>query len=390
MTNGFTKALAKAGWTIPGALHQTRIFGEVVSSRPNPVAYFLVDAMRFEMGIELADRLPKSAEVSVRPASAALPSITPIGMAALMPGAGSSFSVVEQAGKLGARIETSFLPDLANRKKFAAARVPKLVDIALDEVLSLQPSKLARKIDGGQIIVVRSQEIDHAGIEHSVVTADHGHLFLPSDRDESMRIDAPGGQTIELHRRCWIGRGGATPPGCVRVPAAGLGYDSDLDVVFPAGAGVFKAGGDLAYHHGGASLQELVIPVLTVRAKVEQPSRASSSPFAVTGSPTVVTNRIFSVVAEVGGHNLALFANPVLVRPLLMAAGKQVGSVGMTIGGEFDRSTGCVTLPPNTPVTIAFLLTDETVPTIRLVLQDPATDAELYRSPADIPVRLGV
>ena len=30
------------------------------------VAYFLVDAMRFEMGVELAERLPKTAEVTVR------------------------------------------------------------------------------------------------------------------------------------------------------------------------------------------------------------------------------------------------------------------------------------------------------------------------------------
>src|SRR5207253_4392857 len=144
----------------------------------------------------------------------------------------------------------------------------------------LQPSKLSKKIDGAQIVVVRSQEIDHAGeagftfqarqvmdtiidnlarairkvaaagIEHAVVSADHGHLFFAADRDESMRTDAPGGDTVELHRRCWIGHGGATPPGCVRVTAASLGYASDLDLVFPTGCGVFKAGGDLAFHHG--------------------------------------------------------------------------------------------------------------------------------------------
>ena len=109
-------------------MHQTRIYSEVVAERPKPVAYFLVDAMRFEMGVELAERLPKTAEVSVRHAVGALPSITPIGMAALQPGASASFSVVEQGGKLGARIDDAFLPDLAARKKFAAARVPKLVD----------------------------------------------------------------------------------------------------------------------------------------------------------------------------------------------------------------------------------------------------------------------
>jgi hypothetical protein len=240
MAEGFSRALAKAEWSIPEVLHQTRIHTEILSSRPRPVAYFLVDAMRFDMGVELAERLPKAAEVSTRPAVAALPTITPIGMAALLPGASGSFSAVEQGGRLGARIDDAFLPDLASRKKLFAARTPGLVDLALDELLSLSPSKLKNKLGAEQVIVVRSQEIDHAGetgftfqarqvmdtvidnlaravrklatagVEHAVITADHGHLFFPTDRDESMRIDAPGGDTVDLHRRCWIAisRGG--------------------------------------------------------------------------------------------------------------------------------------------------------------------------------------
>lgn len=296
MAEGFTKALAKAGWTVPGAFHQTSIWSEVVADKPKPVAYFLVDAMRFEMGVELAERLPKTCEVSVRAAVSALPSITPIGMAALLPGASASFSVVEQGGKLGARIGNSFLPDLATRKKHAAARVPKLVDLALDELLSLQPSKLSKKLDGAQVVIVRSQEIDHAGetgftfqarqvmdtvidnlaralrklaaagIEHAVVSADHGHLFFANDRDESMRTNAPGGNTVDLHRRCWIGRGGAPPhrlraSGCidawlrigsgVRVPRGDRrvqgGRRSRLPSRRPLAPGAGCAGGDRAY-----------------------------------------------------------------------------------------------------------------------------------------------
>lgn len=420
MADGFTKALVAAKWTVSASLHQTRIYSEVVSEQPKPVAYFFVDAMRFEMGVELSERLPKSAEVSVRPAVCALPSITPIGMAALQPGASSSFSVTEQAGTLGVRIDDAFLPDLAARKKFAASRVARLADVALDELLSLQPSKLAKKIDGAQVIIVRSQEIDHAGergftfqarqvmdtvidnlaravrklaaagVEHCVLTADHGHLFFPSDRDESMRIDAPGGDEIDLHRRCWIGRGGATPPGCVRVTASALGYDSDLDFVFPFGSGVFKAGGDLAFHHGGPSLQEMVIPVVTVRMKAREAERSSAGPVTATGLPDAVTNRIFSVTIQLDGKNLSLFSNELVVRPLLVSAGKQVGGVGMAVDGDFDRATGCVTLQAGKPVTVAFLLSDESSPSLRVVIQDPTTDAELYRSPTDIPVRLGV
>ena len=255
--------------------------------------------MRFEMGMELAERLPKTAEVAVRHAVAALPSITPIGMAALQPGASASFNVVEQGGKLGARIDDAFLPDLAARKKFAAARVPKLVDIALDELLSLQPRSSPRRSRGtshrraiagdrprrrGWLHVPGSSGHGHGHRQPGArdpqagggrrralgrVSADHGHLFFPVDRDESMRIDAPG----RRHGRAasslldWARRRDA---GWMRSRRSGGTWvtQSDLEFVFPIGAGVFKAGGDLAFHHGGPSLQELIIPVLTVRLTV--------------------------------------------------------------------------------------------------------------------------
>lgn len=416
MAEGFTKSLVKAGWTVPGAIHQSRIWSEVVAEKPKPVAYFLVDAMRFEMGVELAERLPKTAEVAVRASVGALPSITPIGMAALMPGAAASFSVVEEKDMLGVRIDGAFLPDLAARKKHATARVPKLVDVGLDELLSLQPSKLAKKVDGAQVVLVRSQEIDHAGetgftfqarqvmdtvidnlarairklsaagVEHSVVTADHGHLFA-MDRDESMRIDPPGGVTVELHRRCWIGRGGQTPLGCVRVAASTLGYSSDLDFVFPVGCGVFRAGGDLAFHHGGPTLQEAIIPVVVTRLKVRE-DQAALAAVEVLGAPDAVTNGIFTVTIRMAGATPSLFANSMQLRPLLLGGGKQVGGVGMVMGAGFDQQSGIITLQPGQVATVAFVLRDREAKSIKIVVQDPATDAEVYRSPKDIPCDL--
>lgn len=413
MAEGFTKALGDAGWTVPGALHQTRIWTEVVADKPKPVAYFLVDAMRYEMGVELSERLPSNAEFSVRAAVGALPSITPVGMAALQPGASASFSVVEQGGKLGAQIDDVFLPDLAARKKLATARVPKLVDLALDELLSLQSSKLAKRVDGAQVVLVRSQEIDHAGeagftyharrvmdtvidnlarairklasvgVEHAVVTADHGHLFHATDRDESMRTDAPGGKTVSLHRRCWIGRGGTTPTGCVRVAGSALGYDSDLELVFPIGAAVFKAGGDLAFHHGGPSLQELAIPVVTVRLARAKVDAIAESLLTVAGAPSEITNRIVTCqVSSLLGADVC---------PLLVTAGRKVGSLfGVHGDAEMNRVAGTVRIPPTGTVTLALLLQDDKVGATSIVIQDPTTDAELYRSKSEIPVKLGV
>src|SRR5260370_9555952 len=81
------------------------------------------------------------------------------------------------------------------------------------------------------------RRLAEAGIEHAVITADHGHLFVHDDLDESMRVESPGGATVGIHRRCWIGRGGAPPVGCVRLSAAELRYPSDLEFAFPPGPG---------------------------------------------------------------------------------------------------------------------------------------------------------
>jgi len=201
-----------------------------------------------------------------------------------------------------------------------------------------------------------------------------------------MRIDAPGGATIELHRRCWVGRGGATPSAAVRVSAQSLGNTSDLDFAFPKGCGVFRAGGDLAFHHGGTSLQELVIPVITVRMAGSTPADTApaSAQAVVVGAPAAVTTRIFTVQLYFATMQ------PPPVRPVLVADGRQVGSLGMVVGADFDRESGIVTVATSEEATIGFVLHDDQVSVLRIVVTDPASDAELYRSPNDIPVQLGV
>ena len=415
LARGFTEALEAANWDPGSILRQTSTF-DLVKPSQGPVAYFLVDAMRYEMGAELASRLENHAEVSIRPAIGVLPSITVTGMAALMPGAAGSYDVVGDGGKLQARIEDNLLPNLQARKKHVATRYPSSVDLELGEVLNQTRKTLKRKLGNAELIIVRSQDIDlfgeggsqlartvmntvidqlvqavrklaDAGVERAVIASDHGHIYASQDREEAMRIDAPGGDTVELHRRCWIGRGGATPAAAVRVPASSLGNVSDLDFQFPKGSGVFRAGGDLAFHHGGTSLQELVIPVITVRTSgAAPPDAAAGTQVNVADAPTAVTTRIFTVKLSFATMQ------PPPVRPVLVAEGRQVGAVGMVVGAgtTHDRSTGVVAIPTGVEATIGFVLDDDQVSTLRIVVIDPASDAELYRSPADIPVQLGV
>jgi hypothetical protein len=228
------------------------------------------------------------------------------------------------------------------------------------------------------------------GIEHAVLSADHGYLFAHGDRDESMKVDDPGGARIDFHRRCWIGRGGATPAGCIRVTATELGYASDLEFVFPRGVGVFRTGGDLGYHHGGSSLQEVVIPVVTVRTQQAAATIEPVDKLAVTNLPYEINNRVFSITVVSGKPNLGLFSGGRAIQPVVLSDGTQVGKAGIVDGADLDAGSGIVTLQPGKPATIGFLLMGEGLDAVRIVIRDPETDLPLYTSPSDIKVRLGV
>jgi PglZ domain len=420
MAQGFSESLAAQHYGVTGILHQTHVYSDVVSpmSGPTgPVAYFLIDAMRFEMGVELAAQLDGAVDVNVRPAVAALPSITPVGMAALLPGASSSFSVGEQKGKLAASIEGTAMSSWQDRWRFLKAKVPDAVEFTLDKVLRDRGAELATKIQGASLVVIRSEEIDALGenvqgitaraametvigniaraisklgalgVENFVVSADHGHQFAIR-KDDDMKTDNPNGRTVELHRRCWIGQGGAAPPGTVRVSAAELGYQGDLEFVFPTGLGVFKAGGGLDFHHGSFSLQELVIPVLSFRLPQRRKSKVPPEKlFHLSDVPAKITNRTFGVKLAVIG---SLFASQgATLRVALFSQGKQVGECGMAIGADVDRTKNTVTIAGRTEASLGMMLTDDRCTSVRIVVLDPATDAILEQS-GDVPVALGI
>ena len=417
MADGFTKALRHAGWSVADALHQTRVYPDVVRAQPGRVAWLVVDALRYEMATELAAQLPVADELSLRPAIAALPTITPVGMAALLPGAAGTFNVVEHKGMVCGQVEGMPLPGIAQRRSCLQAKVPGTVDLTLGAVLSAKSARLAKDLADARLVLVRSPDIDAAGekdddllarqtmdaaignvaravrklaaagIESFVVTADHGHLFSLR-REDDMRTDNPGGAMVEIHRRCWAGHGGTTPPGTVRVTGAELGYDTDLDFVFPTGLGVFRAGGGLTYHHGGFSLQELVIPVLSFRMPVERCGEPAAGLSAVlSGLPERITNRTFGVKVYLE----AASCSPSRCRCALVleSNGDQVGEAGMAVGGEFDLATRVVRVPRGAEVSVGLMLTRDDCQSVRIVVLDPATDAVLAQSD-DIPVQLGI
>jgi hypothetical protein len=416
MAERYSKALAGAGWTVPEVLPQTRIHSDVVEHSGGRVAYFWVDAMRFEMGAELARKLSGVEDLHLQPAVASLPSITPVGMAALMPGASTNFSVDAKGGKLVSVVDDKAVATAKDREKHVKARIPDSTFIKLNEVLLWPPSRVKKRVEGKSLLIVNSQGIDlygeagddlgarramanvigdieravrqlaAHGVEHFVITADHGHLFGLRKGDD-MKTDAPGGDTVDLHRRCWIGRGGATPPGTQRVTAAELGYRSNLEFVFPTGMGVIKAGGDLSFHHGSTSLQEMVVPVLSFRLAVEDDAAGPSGVHVeLANLPTSVTNMLFQVRVKVTATDL-FSREPLEMRVVLLHGQEQVGQAGMADISDFDRQTGVLRLEPGKDATLVMRLTRDDVENLRVVVLAPESSATLAQSSV-LPVRL--
>jgi hypothetical protein len=418
MTARFMAAIKAASWQVPGdVLRQPQVFDEIVSkptSDGSPVAMILADSLRYEMGVELAAWFNDAKSIEVKAAAAAIPTITPIGMAALLPGASRSFDVVDGGERVGAKIDGKVMTGLKDRMIFLQGKVPGSKDIELDQLLAITGAQLKSRLHGVKLLVVRAQEIDevgenaHAilarqvmetavsniargirklaqnGVSRFVIVADHGHIFGRA-KDEAMRIDPPGGQTVELHRRCWIGRGGVTPSGTVRIAAAELGHDSDIDLVFPVGTGVFKAGGDLAYHHGGLSLQELVVPVIVLELAATAAAPTASLTATVRDVPAKITNRTFRVTLTLTAHGL-FTDKAVSVRVSLVQKGLQVGSVGHAIDAQFDAASKTVKVEIGKAATILMLLQRDDAKQARLVIEDATSRAVLYQSDTDLPI----
>ena len=90
----FIKHIEKSGWPPTGRLANGDVFDQCIASRLREsgrrVAVLLIDALRYELGVELQHELAAEGQISLQPAFAQLPSITPVGMASLLPGAGSA------------------------------------------------------------------------------------------------------------------------------------------------------------------------------------------------------------------------------------------------------------------------------------------------------------
>jgi hypothetical protein len=374
----FITHFQKAKHPITGLLRQEDTFDKQVKPHlgEGKVAYIWVDALRFEMARELSRLLKDDFTLTVEPVIGMIPTITEIGMAALLPKANESAKVVAVGGgKLALEIAGKVIKDRKDRVAFLKEHSGVSVfDAKLDDLLPKPTKKIAEGIQNAQLVLITSQEIDELGeadnmaqarlqidgvlshlrrgvriladqgIKTIVLVADHGHLFAEEIGDD-MKIESPGGKVEDLHRRVWIGVGGNSEPSYLRTSLASLGVESEFDIATPWTFAAFKSkGGGRAYFHGGLSPQELIVPVVVMQSIAKPSAPSTAINWTLTPGTAKLTTRFFSVQITGSQSESSLFGfEPPKVR-VELRANKKCVSVPVSASYGFEDATGEVTL----------------------------------------------
>ena len=419
---------------LPGAsvIHQADIYAKVVgpAAGTGRVAYLLVDALRFEMARELATLLAEDWQAELVAALATPPTVTEIGMAALLPGAERGLAVVAaENGGLAAVVDGKILSTRQGRlDHFAiaaggstataggAAAGGGVATARLDQLAPLADIHLRDALKAARLVVVTATEdidglcentpglargmLDDVllrlrraiktlfglGIKTVVISADHGYLF-GEKLTSGQGIDPPGGKTVALKRRVWVGQGGAHVEGTLRAPLSAFGLGGELELVTPRSLSAFKVpGGGTEYFHGGLSLQEVVIPVLTVRPTAPQAGAAGAQVKwkLALGSPKITT-RFVSVTVE-GSSEELLPVEPPTVRVEVRAEASAISApVSASYGfSEATRDVKLALAADSTqqiaPVTVTLMITETPhVSRVAVHLLDASTGVSLAR-----------
>lgn len=300
LARDFTVTCVQHGFLPEASLQQRTLFEQVVMplcAGSEKVAYFVVDAFRYEMAADLVEEMQgPGTVVELRPRLAELPTITAVGMNVLAPVAtGGRLSPALETGDFkGFRTGEFTVREPEDRARAMAERSgAHVITLKLAEICEAEAGALRRKIGPAKLILVHSQEIDEAGevglgirtfegtlrdlkaalhhllaagVKQFVLTADHGFLL----QDETTREHAYGTKR-DPDRRHVLADEPRREAGAAYVALDALGYEKAPGyLIFREDTTVYATGrSGAAFVHGGNSPEERIIPVLTVRRRSE-------------------------------------------------------------------------------------------------------------------------
>lgn len=286
-------------WTPDGGIARQADFArrQVRASMLNGcTAVVISDALRYECGADWAEKLAAQGKYSAEVGNmlSTLPSYTQLGMAALLPHEALSMDPATQHAKVDGKDATSTVSRTAQLQGMeSTAAAFKADDILFGSVSdALRDAKLAyiyhNEIDArGDKRDTEQQAFDavqaafgqldslvdklfSAGFVTVLVTADHGFLYQ-QDRDQFTYTYTDLMKLVKSDEAASSSRRFVSAPSIpvddsvIVYAAPKVGLDGEFEIGVPKGTRRFKLqGSGSRYVHGGMTLQETLVPVVTV------------------------------------------------------------------------------------------------------------------------------
>lgn len=269
----------------------------VVVGGRNKAIVIISDALRYEIAEELGSRVRKEDkfDAELTYVLGVLPSYTQLGMAALLP-----HSTIGHSGTKDL-ILVDGLPSsgIVNRNKL----LEKVQGFAIqaEEFAALDRDDTREMIKNYQVLYIYHNLIDATGDKaitetgvfeaaertmlelvglvkkitnangtNIFITADHGFLYQDAGLDDThfLSVAPQANEIVYQGRRFVLGKGLKRDAAFKTFSATQLGLDSDLEVQIPKSIHRLRLqGSGSRFVHGGASLQEIVVPVLAINKK---------------------------------------------------------------------------------------------------------------------------
>lgn len=273
---------------------QHNFWTKYVAPKNEKTAILVVDALRYEMGMELFGLIEDKIGKNILPMISTVPTITEFGMVALLPNGGAKLNVGYD--KDGFKIsDGNFnmpLNNKQNRIKYFLQQAGTLGFVKnLNEVVDEPNNSLKAMFEGKSRIIIYSNEIDEAGhiedssiqlfptlinkinvsinklldigIERILITADHGFM-LTSGLEDWMKIDIQKDMDCVSKKRRFSISKNKIEGNYITKGSYSVNHNGNLYFNFPRGINVFSAAGGSKFLHGGISIQELLIPVIEI------------------------------------------------------------------------------------------------------------------------------
>tara|TARA_R110002096_G_scaffold233047_2_gene423006 strand:+ start:2658 stop:5174 length:2517 start_codon:yes stop_codon:yes gene_type:complete len=409
----FLRHVESEGWPATGShiLWNRQLFDKVVSPRLDEgkrVAYFLVDSLRYELGAELEKQLSEKMKVSLFAVCAQLPSYTEVGMASLMPEAEANLSVEEKNGKLVTHLGGKTATDPTTRRAYLESKKGDQCDDI--ELTTLVKKKRISINDGVRLLVVRTRDIDsiahksphhvldiipglvrevirgisrvgELGFDEAVIATDHGFLLF-SDQIAGNDVKPPPGNWLVKKSRCLLGTGESDSDNLV-MPADQLGIPGDMKHYAVPRNLIPYSGKDL-YYHEGLSLQECVLPCLTVELPTPERGKKASGIRLMLSYRQGKSDRISMrrPVIDLAWPEADLFAEESEKEVVVEAIDAKEKIVGTAASGQtVNPATGGVRIQPGAAISVGLAMNDDFSGKFTVRVLDANTNVTLAELP---------